>query len=50
MALRSIKPRTKLKSVSLAAGYAISISLKPHSSKSSKNVVFCSIVIGFARA
>ena len=46
----SIKPRTKLKSVSLAAGYATSISLKPHLSRVSKKIDFWATVIGFARA
>jgi hypothetical protein len=44
-----MRPRTKLKSVSLAAGYATSISLKPHLTRSLKNMVFCSMVIGLAR-
>ncbi len=46
----SLSARTNPKSVSLAAGYATSISLKPHTSSLSKNAFFCSIVIGFANA
>lgn len=45
-----MSPRTKLKSVSLAAGYETSISFSPHATRVLKNRVFCSIVIGFARA
>lgn len=45
-----MRPLTKLKSVSLAAGYATSICLTPHLINWRKNVVFCSMVIGFARA
>lgn len=46
----SISPLVKEKSVSLAAGYEISISLKPHLTRCSKKIVFCSMVMGVARA
>ena len=46
----STKPLTNPKSVSLAAGYAISISLNPIWTRSLKNRRFCSIVIGLTRA
>lgn len=45
-----MRPRTNWKSVSLAAGYATSICLTPHFTSCLKNVVFCSMVIGLARA
>lgn len=45
-----IRPLTKLKSVSLAAGYATSICFTPVFTNIRKKVVFCSMVIGLARA
>lgn len=45
-----MSPRTKPKSVSLAAGYATSISLYPHLIICWKKRVFWGMVIGLARA